>query len=132
MQERGKFESIEATISNLSKKLKELIENLITIENDGMAIVVQQLSHSTITGHMSNERRFSNDKRDWKVEYYLSKNEFEQDTIAIREWREKMDLKSISESKLLQTKPISQELKKVAYFWYHLSKQNSQKLLKAK
>lgn len=125
MQERGKFESIEATTSTLSKKLKELIENLITIENDGMAIVVQQLSHSTITGHMSNERRFSNDKRDWKVEYYLSKNEFEQDTIAIREWREKMDLKSISESELLQTKPISQELKKVAYFWYHLSKQNS-------
>lgn len=125
MQERGKFESIEATMSTLSKKLKELIENLITIENDGMAIVVQQLSHSTITGHMSNERRFSNDKRDWKVEYYLSKNEFEQDTIAIREWREKMDLKIISESELLQTKPISQELKKVAYFWYHLSKKNS-------
>ncbi len=125
MQERGKFESVETDTVKLAETLTELIDNLIKIENDGMAIVVQQLSRATITGHMSNERRFSKDSRDWKVELYFNEKDFEQDTIAIREWREKMDLKSISESELFQTKPLSQELKKVAYFWYHLSKQNS-------
>ena len=125
MQERGKFESLEATTINLTEKLKTLIDNLIPIENEGMAIIVQQLSDTVITGHMSNERRFSKDSRDWKVEYYLNKSEFEQDTIAIREWREKLNLNGISESKLIKTKPLSKELKKVAYFWYHLSKDNS-------
>ncbi len=126
MQERGKFESIESTCENIEIDIKKLITNLLDIENDGMAFIIQQLSNSIITGHMSNERRFSKDSRDWKIELYYNNSDFDQDTIAIREWREKMDINSIVNFPLsANEKSMWQELRKVAYFWYYMSKNNN-------
>ncbi len=125
MSERGRFDSVETSIDNLEKSLFGLLDVLKEIPNKGMPIVVQQLINSKFTGHMSNERRFSLDSRDWKVETYYGDEKYEQDTIAIRSWRTKYSIDEIAvESLRPSSKHLNVELQKVAYFWYELSKKN--------
>lgn len=123
MKERGKFDSIETTACNLKKSLKELLDNLKGIPNSGMPIIVQQLVTPVFTGHMSNERRFSQENRDWKVEIYHKNGSFEQESIGIRTWRKRYNIEDIVAKKLLSNEnTVLTELQKVAYFWYDKSK----------
>ena len=98
MKERGKFYSIESNIDNLANDLQQLLDNLSDVPNSGMPIIVQELKSSIFTGHMSNERRFSQESRDWKIETYYENGKFEQDTIGIRTWRTKYDIDEIEEN----------------------------------
>lgn len=123
MKERGKFYSVESNLDNLATSLLELLENIKEVPNDGMPIVVQEFIPSIFTGHMSNERRFSQESRDWKIETYYENGKFEQDTIGIRTWRIKYDIDEIVRNPLLtDEKNVNTELQKVAYYWYTLSK----------
>jgi len=72
---------------------------------------------------MSNERRFSYDSRDWKVETYFQNGSYEQDTIAIRTWRTRYNIGNIIQEPLrCNLSGLSDELQKVAFYWYELSK----------
>lgn len=125
MNERGRFDSIETSVDNLEDSLFDLLDILKNIPNKGMPIVIQQLIIPKFTGHMSNERRFSFDSRDWKIETYYDNDKYEQDTIAIRNWRTKFSIDEIASKPLREsTKKSNAELQKVAYFWYELSKRN--------
>lgn len=123
MEERGKFDSIATTVDNLKKSLKELLDNLKGIPNLGMPIIVQKLVTPLFTGHLSNERRFSQENRDWKVETYYPNGNFEQDSIGIRTWRKRYNIEDIASQTLYANKhTVLNELQKVAYFWYNESK----------
>lgn len=123
MEERGKFDSIETTVNNLKKSLKELLDNLKGIPNLGMPIIVQKHVTPLFTGHLSNERRFSQENRDWKVEIYYPDGNFEQESIGIRTWRKRYNIENIAAQTLYANKhTVLNELQKVAYFWYNESK----------
>lgn len=123
MKERGRFCSVESNIDNLATSLLELLDNLKDVPNDGMPIIVQEFIPSVFTGHMSNERRFSQESRDWKIETYYENDKFEQDTIGVRVWRTKYDIDEIVKNPLFtESKDVTTELQKVAYYWYSLSK----------
>lgn len=123
MKERGRFDSVETNIENLANSLVRLLEILKSIPNKGMPIIIQKYMKPVFTGHMSNERRFSYDSRDWKVETYLNNGSYEQDTICVRPWRTRYDIYSIIKESLRgNLKTISTELQKVAFYWYELSK----------
>lgn len=124
MSERGKFDSKETNVDNLERDISELLDKLKDIPNDGMPIIVQKMIVPQFTGHMSNERRFSQDSRDWKIETYLADGSFEQDTVAVRTWRLKFDIEKIKTSPLVvSSKGINHELLKIAFHWYMLSKE---------
>ncbi len=123
MNERGKFDSVETTKDELSNSLIKLLDILKEIPNDGMPIIVQEMIDPLFTGHLSNERRFSQENRDWKVEIYYKDDTFKQDSIGVRMWRKKYDTKELIKQKLCATeKMVLTELQKVAYFWYNESK----------
>lgn len=122
MKERGKFDSIVTHVDDFEDALGKLLDKLKVIPNNGMPIIVQKLISSVFTGHMSNERRFSQENRDWKVEIYYENGRFEQDSIGIRTWRIKYDIREITKDTLNATpKTVITELQKVAYYWYKLS-----------
>ncbi len=123
MSERGKFDSKEANVDNFELEIAKLLEKLKDIPNEGMPIIVQKMIVPQFTGHMSNERRFSQDSRDWKIETYQADGSFEQDTVAVRTWRLKFDVERIKTTPLaVSSKGINHELLKIAYHWYMLSK----------
>ena len=125
MIERGRFESVNTTVEDIKVGLVQLLNKLKDIPNDGMPIIVQTYVSPVFTGHMSNERRFSQDSRDWKIEIYYEDNSFEQDTIGVRAWRTTYHLEEITSQPLYCTnKRISTELQKVAFFWYDLYKKS--------
>ena len=123
MDERGRFDSIETNVDNLENALIELLNKLKDIPNRGMPIIVQKFISPYFKGHMSNERRLSQESRDWKIEtYYDDSDSFEQDTIGIRTWRTKYDITEITSNTLTSNpKNIINVLHKVAFYWYKLS-----------
>lgn len=122
MKERGQYDSIVATETELKQRLIELFKKIECIPNEGMPIIVQELVTPAFTGHMSNERRFSQESRDWKVETYYDDDSFKQDTICVRTWRKTFDIAKITTTPLLADfKTVYSELKKVAFYWYKLS-----------
>lgn len=122
MKERGKYESVITHIDNFEEALGKLLDKLKVIPNNGMPIIVQKLISTVFTGHMSNERRFSQESRDWKVEIYYENDKFDQTSIGIRTWRRKYDIREITENTLNATqKTVITELQKPAYYWYKLS-----------
>lgn len=127
MKERGKFYSVKSNTKSFLCDLCNLLEKLTQTDNIGMPIIIQKYISPLIMGHMSNERRLSKENRDWKVELYYNNDnmEFKQDTIGVRTWREKFDIKSITDTHLKATeKTISYALKKAAYYWYLKSKES--------
>lgn len=123
MKERGRFESVETSVDDIESALGDLLFKLKNIPNNGMPIIVQKLISPVFTGHMSNERRFSQDNRDWKIETYHENDKFDQDTICVRTWRTKYNIVEITNHQLVaNSKTFISELQKVAFYWYILSK----------
>ncbi len=123
MKERGSFDSVQTSINNIESSLLELLDKLTGIPNDGMPIIVQRYIKPIFTGHMSNERRFSQDSRDWKIEKYLSNGSYEQDTVGIRSWRTKYNINEITQKVLYgNSKNSTSKMQEIASYWYDLSK----------
>lgn len=104
MNERGKFESIICSIENLREKLILLISQIAEnspVPNNEMPFVVQKYIAGSITGHLSNEYRFSRDLRDWKYQTECNGEVAELKSLAVRYWREKIDIDSYLEIPLL-------------------------------
>jgi len=96
MAERGAYESIIVEDGDIKSALLQLVENLQEFEElrkNGMPFIVQTYIDSEIVGHVSNERRFSKDKRDFIFEYKKGDCfEVETGRIALRDWREKIEI----------------------------------------
>lgn len=97
LPERGCFHSSDGAVSNLLQALEGYLR--ITLSDGDLAkhdipLVIQKyIKQHVAKGHLSNERRFFEEKRDWFGEMeqgaLLAKQPFK---INLRDWREKIDL----------------------------------------
>jgi len=92
LSERGKYHTISSSLKDLHKGLASyifLIENDNDILSDeAICIVIQKCAINSIKGHLSNERRFYKEPRDWVGQLELE-NQSEQFQVNLRNWRKK-------------------------------------------
>lgn len=95
LKERGKFCSSEGTLENLIKPLTDCLERLACDTNlttQRIPLVIQKLIIPISSkGHLSNERRCYEEKRDWLCEFEELKTDRSKIfPISIRNWRKKI------------------------------------------
>ena len=120
MSERGQLESIITTNENIEVDIKNLLNRLIKISTSSIPFIIQKYVKPVMCGHMSNERRFSYDRRDWHIEFYKDNSFFDDDGIAIRYWRAKPDADQLSKNNLFCNSSIrlTNTLRAVATYWF--------------
>lgn len=94
LDERGKFYSCAGTLDNLIKPLTDCLEKLASDEDittERIPLIIQKhVIPISGRGHLSNERRFYKEKRDWICDF--EERELEKgssSTINLRNWRKK-------------------------------------------
>lgn len=101
MERRGALESSECSISDLVSQVHKLRQVLVGRGLFGaqpIHFVIQLLIPARAKGHLSNERRIAEQKRDWISELEASENHpVEVKSISLRHWR---DSRSSSEGAL--------------------------------
>lgn len=121
MESRGELESEECEVATLSTKLQSLQKLLAKrVGADGRQVhwVVQELLPALAKGHLSNERRIAEDKRDWVAEVEASASHaVEAKPISLRTWRDSR-LPSESVLKCLYRAQYTQCLATVARWAY--------------
>lgn len=92
MASRGSLESAECDVAGLAAQIDNLRNALAAREATRISEVhwvVQQCIAVKAKGHLSNERRVAEDKRDWVVEVEVSlTNPVEANRISLRNWRD--------------------------------------------
>lgn len=90
IEERGKFYSSEGTLNSIFQTLQKCLQKLVSdrdLDKNKIPLVIQKYTLSfSARGHLSNERRFYKEKRDW-LGGFEGKGEF---TINLRTWRKKI------------------------------------------
>ncbi len=126
MTERGKYESLETTIQELPERLYELVDRLKGYEGlqeEGMPFIIQMWKKSSVSGHMSNERRFAKENRDFIVEYKDENGEVITQKISLRNWRKTYDLELYKKKPLsLKGGKLADALKVSGAFYYEMFK----------
>ena len=119
MAERGKYESVVSDKINIENKILELI-NLLNRESEfienGMPLIIQAHIKSDITGHVSNERRFAKERRDFIYEYCDESKQFRQvemGNISLRNWRKKYNVEDYVDRSLCFGADLIEKLKVV-------------------
>lgn len=125
MDERGRYESVIVEKENVMKELLGLVKDLKEYEElreNGIPFVVQAYVERKILGHLSNERRFSKEKRDFIYEYKdCEKKSVIPDKISLRNWRKTYDIENAVKECLIYNNGIKDILKIVsAYYYYDL------------
>ncbi len=121
--ERGQLFSINDSMSNFDFLLKRYFtkfnqENKDTIKSIPLVIQKHILANSSL-GHLSNERRISEQKRDWVGEF---EDEFKFENkhfkIPLREWREQINFNEYLNCKLIcSSKDSVKEILKIPATW---------------
>lgn len=121
MAERGRYDSHESNVYEIEQSLWELLSSLL--EKFGsklqMSFVIQKYVQHAVLGHLSNERRFSKDKRDWVFEYSLG-GEIISDKIGVRFWRTM--LANVEDKILACNAPIDIPSALYTVAWYYTKK----------
>ena len=102
LDDRGRFYSVRGDFQNLVLPLAECLSKIDSdydLRKQKVPLIVQKcIIPISASGHLSNERRFYEEKRDWIGEYeeiaHKSKKPFE---IHLRNWREKIVVGKSSE-----------------------------------
>ena len=93
LNERGIFYSSTGTLNDLAKPLNKCLKNLLTdetLKKEKIPLIIQKYAVPiSKKGHLSNERRCYEEKRDWLGQYEDTADHF---TINLRNWREKIDV----------------------------------------
>ena len=105
LDDRGRFYSIKGSFLNIKEPLAECLSKIDSdsdLKEQKVPLIVQKcVIPISASGHLSNERRFYEDKRDWLGEYeeiaYKSKKPF---GIHLRNWRKKIVVGNSSEVSL--------------------------------
>jgi predicted house-cleaning noncanonical NTP pyrophosphatase (MazG superfamily) len=95
LNERGKFCSVNGTLKNIFQPIYECLNKLandVELRDQKIPLIIQKyILPISATGHLSNERRFSEECRDWLGAYEninnRSGNHFK---INLRNWRKKI------------------------------------------
>ncbi len=90
---RGALDSLEATAMTVAQQVTLLEARLVGLElkhRSAVHWVVQELITVQAKGHLSNERRVAEDKRDWVAEVEASETHpVESHRISLRTWRDR-------------------------------------------
>lgn len=123
--ERGRYESIYSKRENLEENIQKLILPLLKeseLSEDGLPLIIQKYIQADIVGHISNERRFVKENRDFIYEYCV-KNSVETENISLRNWRKKYNIEDYTNKRLTFNNGWKEKLKIVcAYFYYQKSR----------
>ena len=106
LEQRGKLHSQSGDFNKLSYMLDEYLLKLasyVDINQEIIPLIIQRhIKDLPVKGHLSNERRFYEYKRDWLGQFethnYNTEKTF---TINIRRWRKTLELNDYLESPLL-------------------------------
>lgn len=96
--ERGRFYSSAGTLGNIHQPLQECLLKLASdpdLNKDKIPLVIQKHALPiSAKGHLSNERRCYEEKRDWLGEFTETKTGkfFQAFTINLRNWREQINV----------------------------------------
>lgn len=103
--ERGRFHSSDGSFSNLSDVLKDCLDKTISdkdLASQEIPFVLQKyIKQASARGHLSNERRFFEEKRDWFGEIEVDVNVKKPFQINLRNWRAKISLESYLKQNLV-------------------------------
>ncbi len=118
MEERGKLHSTRGNVVNFQNNLEESFKMLIQdcdLDNYKIPIIIQKLvTVFSAKGHLSNERRAYEAKRDWLGEFEdAQRNEGHSFTINIRAWRKQLNVQEYFESALKCN--LEAHVKKILY-----------------
>lgn len=102
MDERGKFYSVNGFLNNISQSLVQCLQKLATDidSNDHkIPLVLQKYVTISAKGHLSNERRVYEEKRDWLGQFeepiINSGNSYFK--IPLRNWRKKINIDTFTD-----------------------------------
>jgi len=119
MFDRGRYESTTSPLADVECALEKLFHGL-SQDCDPlpkMAFVVQKYIPGSALGHLSNERRFSQVKREWVYELIKDNEVVLSDRISVRYWRTSFDGPEKDELTCNSQGEISTALRKVAWFY---------------
>lgn len=122
MSERGKYESIIADKNNLKAKILELIAKLACeseLLQSGMPLIIQSYIKAEIAGHVSNERRFVKEYRDFVYEYCYESGSINVGNIPLRNWRKTYDIEHYENKVLNGNGNLIEKLKVVCAYYYY-------------
>lgn len=128
LEERGKFHSVDGSVSKVYETILLCLQKLITdneLTNQKIPLVIQKLAEPiSAKGHLSNERRCSKENRDWLGEFEEFKpGHNDQFKINLRNWRKKHNFeKNISEPLLCNLRVQISEVLKTPAAWVYSSK----------
>ena len=119
MFDRGRYESTTSPLEDVECALEKLFHGLSQDCNPlpKMAFVVQKYIPGSALGHLSNERRFSQVKREWVYELIKDNEVVLSDRISVRYWRTSFDGPEKDELTCNSQGEISTALRKVAWFY---------------
>lgn len=124
LNERGKYYSEHGPVSNLNQVLDSCLSRLCTdseLKEQNIPLIIQKYIISiSAKGHLSNERRFSKEKRDWVGEFEEHGGVFQ---INLREWREQIPIENfVKESLLCKLSAHISEVLKFPASWAYKKK----------
>lgn len=99
IDERGKFYSVQGPLSNILQPLSECLQKLASDEElnkHQIPLIIQKCAVPISSkGHLSNERRFSLENRDWLGEFEEVKTRADKTFgINLRNWRKKINVEN--------------------------------------
>jgi hypothetical protein len=119
MFDRGRYESTTSPLADVECALEKLFHGLFQDCDPlpKMAFVIQKYIPGSALGHLSNERRFSQVKREWVYELIKDNEVVLSDRISVRYWRTSFDTPEKEELTCNSQSEISTALRKVAWFY---------------
>lgn len=112
LEERGKYISVSGILADWPELVKRCFDDAIEQAESAsisMPIIVQKRVDSLLRGHVSNERRVAEEKRDWQGEIETTLPQLFK--ISLRSWRKKINISSYLELALIC--PSSKSIKDV-------------------
>lgn len=101
LEERGKYYSFGGTLKTLLKPLNDCLHKISTdadLTNKKIPLVIQKFADPiSAKGHLSNERRCYEEKRDWLGEFEEKSKPFK---INLRNWRKKIVVANLIDKSL--------------------------------
>jgi len=106
LTERGKFYSSEGTLKNLFQPLTDCLQKLSSdtdLNKQKIPLVIQRYAIPiSAKGHLSNERRFYEEKRDWLGEFEeIKTGKRKAFQINLRNWRKKINVVNLTDESLV-------------------------------
>ena len=119
MSDRGRYESTTSSLADVECAFEKLFFSLIQDCDplQKMAFVVQKYIPGCALGHLSNERRFSQVKREWVYELTKGNEVVLSDRISVRYWRTSFNMPEEEYLTCSSQAEIPTVLRKVAWFY---------------